>query len=206
MQKKHRFIKTTTWLMGAVICLLASCASVDIQKMYEGETRPDQEIVKISIPEYLRVEAINGDSTKSSVYDFGTKNSVLHVLPGSQDLALRYIRTWDNDPYGIDKVTSDFIMVHLDARAGETYDIRIHADIHNFEASKRFAAQPSLEVIKTSDAGAAAVIASETVKAVEPPPLSQLTGDHTNLDRLKHAWKNATKAEREAFLRSIVQP
>jgi hypothetical protein len=205
MKKKYHLVKHCPWWIGAALCLLTSCASVDIQKMYEGDVRPDQEIVKISVPDNLRVEAINGESTADSIYDFGTKNEELQVLPGSYDLALRYIHSWDNDPYGIDTVRSDFIMVHLDGRAGETYDIRVHATIHSFEESKRFAAQPSLEVVKTSDAAASAVIASETVKAVEPPPPPQLTGDHSNLDRLKHAWKNASKAEREAFLKSIVQ-
>jgi uncharacterized protein YccT (UPF0319 family) len=214
MQKKPKHLKVSCIMLG-VLCMLASCGKVQTRRLYEGAIRPDMEIVKVSIPSSIRVVSINGQATQEALIEVLGNPSELHVLPGDNELGLRYTRTWDTDLAGIDRVRSDVIVVHLSAKAGETYEIRPDEKIETYRQSKAFAANPQLKVIKTGEASAAPVsILSDTVqktptdspkKQAAAPPDTAITDSPSNLEQLRQAWENASEQERDTFIKSILK-
>jgi uncharacterized protein YccT (UPF0319 family) len=222
MQKKPKHLKVSGIMLG-VLCMLASCGKVQTRRLYEGAIRPDMEIVKVSIPSSIRVVSINGQATQEALIEVLGNPSELHVLPGDNELGLRYTRTWDTDLSGIDRVRSDVIVVHLSAKAGETYEIRPNEKIETYRQSKKFAANPELKVTKTGEASATsaapASILSDTVKkpgaprpSKEAPSEPAATPDTpdtpdrpSNLEQLQQAWQNASEQERDTFIKSILK-
>jgi len=167
------------------------------------------------------VISLNGESTQEAIIEFLGSPLELHMLPGDNELGLRYTRTWDSDLGGIDRVRSDLITVSLSTQAGETYEIRPNEKIETYRQSKAFAANPKLKVIKTGEASetsaAPVSILSDTVKEIEthsrskpagpPAPLATPgTPDRpSSLEQLKQAWENASEEERDAFIKSILK-
>ncbi len=217
MQKRPKHLKVSGIVLG-VLCMLASCAKMQTRRMYDGPIRPNADIVKVSVPDSVRVVSLNGSSTQEAIIEILGSESELHLLPGDHELGLRYSRTWDSGPAGVQRARSGVVTVALSARAGERYEIRLKEKIENYRQSKAFAAHPQFQVIKTgeaSEASAAPVsILSDTVqttatgsprKQAVSPPETTITDSPSNLEQLKQIWENASEQERDAFIKSILR-
>lgn len=228
MRKKAKHL-TVYLIVLSVLCMLASCSQMQTRRMYEGRIRSNAEVVRLQVPDSIRVLSINGQATQEAFIEILGHEMELHLLPGEHAVEMRYQRTWDNEAYGIERVKSELFTMTLSGNAGEAYEVRLKDKIENSRQSKAFAANPQIEIVRTGKVSAApASIMADTVDVTlprstrdaepttSPPATISATPEATtavpktaapssNLERLRQAWENASPQEQDAFIKSILK-
>ncbi len=188
---------------------LAGCAGLNKpMTAYEGPARPVAEVAVLELPEELQLLAVDG--REQSSYLLGSRQQVVHILPGERVLTLRYVELFQLSANDHEVVRSRPVALRFEAKAGQRYAFR-YAKPGKVEAAREFAKAPSLELL-TQDA--APIASSQAIKSYAEGSLvdsinSAFEGGTPkavgNLELLQDVWGRSTAEEREAFRRWLEQ-
>lgn len=213
------------WLY-AVSALLAGCAASKTIPLYDVSAVAASEVVKVVLPEALEVARLNGAEVPGAQGMFSRGDKTLELAPGVYSLLVYYRELWiDGDAHEVFR--SDPLLLKLNAQPGHRYRLR-YPKLQRFDEARAFSASPKIWVedlatgqrteaqasglahvtgllpsvrgdalVKASPQGDEALnIASDSAGALPPDGLAAV----------QNSWRQASPAQRAAFLEWISSP
>lgn len=197
------------WMRGFFVVLaiftLAGCAtSTGPLKTYEGQTRPNTELVLVSVPEQIEVMAIDGQEPPPS---FLKSRVQLALLPGEHVFSLRYVELFQLTADNHEVIRSKQAALRFTAAAGSEYRLETPPQ-KNVDVARKFAKSPEFKLVNVKDGAATP---STPIKSMAEASLIDsiskaftTTADEparqpTNLDLLKDVWGRTSPEEQAGF-------
>lgn len=100
---------------------LSACAGTEYTRLYEGDTRPDNEVVKLFVPYELEIVIIDNQEFKTPYTPDGKYQ--IDLLPGKHNIKLSYKEFWGVSTGGA-VVVSDIFYFDFVTVAGTQYEFK----------------------------------------------------------------------------------
>jgi uncharacterized protein YccT (UPF0319 family) len=196
-----------------LVCFSLAAALVGCSGMlsrvqtWEGET-PEEGVAILQTPGEIRVTAVNDKSVTNFLMD--DLNLDYELLPGKNRIVFVYRSIWaknakiENGESPVHVVASEPQVLTLDARVGETYQLKTSRKPGSRREAQAFAAAPEVSLLDSSGKVVATAAPlpekqEQSRVAVSRESEAPLAAGAT-LEQLKALWDQATAAERQAFL------
>lgn len=219
-------------LVVTMLVVMTACSNYQMIKGYRGVTQPKTAVAEIQLPKEIHVFAINDLATDDEAAVWMGAKSKLHLLPGKNELVLRYASLWDNEPFGITKVRSALVGTTIEVVPGEEYEVRTNRPIRNYQDAEKFSLAPVFEIVRKHNDSRSVIATASTIVITEAARVAQVAPEYVEaslsevedvrtpeikrvspptpkaakpIQSLKESWDNATEAEREELIRSLVE-
>ena len=119
---ERRRIMLAVALFAGFLFVIHGCSEKKVYTLDE----PGAKTASLSFPEFIQIRGIDGESVESllSRMIYEGQNEV--VFPaGPHEIELRYNDIWDIDDNDHEKITSRYVLLQFDAKAGGQYKFNI---------------------------------------------------------------------------------
>ena len=168
--------------LAGVLVTTIGCASVRVDRAYQGDPRPRSEIAVLAVPSPIDVLLVNGESLPGSSIFSSAERREIELLPGPVEAVVQYYSPYDENP---ETSRSDRLLLRFDAKADHVYDVQYKVG--------RTRSQTRIWV-------------TEGNQPVADLPADAIPAESEGLSNLKRAWRNASEADRAAFLEWSSKP
>ncbi|MFV2061262.1 MAG: DUF2057 family protein [Gammaproteobacteria bacterium] len=189
---------------------LVACATNDLSQLYEGDTKPDNEIAKILLPASLEVAEIDNKSIRTPFNPDGFQP--IGLLPGKHKIRVYYKEHWGASTGG-GVAVSDVFDFDVTLEAGKEYVFKhngpkdlVDADIEStvndikiwlYQPDTKITTQASGRVAYGNFINRAVMSAAAYSPSSESVKQSETTLNE--LEQLQTNWKAADDRQRNSF-------
>ncbi len=186
-------------LLLIMLYMVTACAGPQNLRLYNGPSIGTENEANLILPIEFEILELDGQTVSANKQVFRNHPLTIQLTPGLHTLILKYSNTWQLDADNHDTLSTGNLVFKVTLQAQESLNIKT-PDIHHYKKAKRFIIAPKVYLYSKQQSVLGSHIKKENPLILKNDSTANIV-KYANLKQLKFWWRQASRYEKNEFLK-----